>query len=159
EQVSHTVTIQRGDLADLSEEELDDLRDFGEQLIDALQQSERIILLQSALDHMTDPVAIIDSDVKLRYANTALQRVFDLTPQMTEAGQKAIQAEPADGVLTGALASRIIDMLKQSLTADEGTPAEAPTESISTGLGKDTSYYGQISIGNIRNSRKRVIGS
>jgi signal transduction histidine kinase/GAF domain-containing protein len=64
-----TIHVERSDGAVPSESEVADLLLFGRQLAIAIEQSERVNLLQSALDQMPEPVLITDPNLRLRYVN------------------------------------------------------------------------------------------
>lgn len=64
-----TIHVERTDGAVPTLAEADDLMTFGRQLAVAIEQSERVSLLQSALDKIPEPLVIVDNAVKIRYAN------------------------------------------------------------------------------------------
>jgi signal transduction histidine kinase/PAS domain-containing protein len=157
QEVTHTLTVQRTDFAALSQEERDDLTEFGDQLLEAIRGSERIILLQSSLSQMNDPVAIVDANLKLRYANSAVNKVFNIGPMPTGRWQSTQQSPLVDQILRGEKAPRTFEMLAQVLQPNSSL--QALTELVDESEGQDATYYGRINIGNVRNSRKRVIGA
>jgi signal transduction histidine kinase/PAS domain-containing protein len=64
-----TVHVERADEAMPSKVEVSDLEFFGRQLAIAIEQSERVNLLQSSLDKIPEPIVIVDRTERLRYAN------------------------------------------------------------------------------------------
>lgn len=64
-----TIHIERADEAVPTKDEVEDLMFFGRQLAVAIEQSERVSLLQSALDKIPEPVVIVDRRERLRYVN------------------------------------------------------------------------------------------
>lgn len=151
-EVTHTLTVQRADGASLSPEEREDLINFGDQLLDAFEKSERMILLQSSLNHLAEPVLIVDTNSRVRYVNDATGKLFNLG-QLKPGWQNAEQAPLIKKFLHGEGAERIAELLQNSLED------LAMTEVADSGLGNNPLYYGRMSAGGIHNSRKRIIGS
>jgi signal transduction histidine kinase/PAS domain-containing protein len=71
EEAIGTIHIERYDKLKPTPEEVEDLMDFGKLLATAIEQAERVNLLQSALDRIPDPVAIVGALGRFRYANKA----------------------------------------------------------------------------------------
>lgn len=71
EEAIGTIHIERIDGSVPRQHEVDDLLLFGRQLAVVIEQSERVNMLQSALDKTPEPVLIIDSLERTRYANKA----------------------------------------------------------------------------------------
>lgn len=147
---THTFVVQRGDFAEISEQERGDLTEFGRRLLEGIQESERIILLQSTLKHMTEPVVVVDTDRRLRYANAAMAKLFDLNP---ESWSIPLKAPRIDQAVNGEAANRVSALLTNSLND------ASLTEQLLSGLGNASTYYGRMRSGSIHNSRGRVIGA
>jgi GAF domain-containing protein len=64
-----TIHVERKDGSVPSEDEVKDLMFFGRQLAIAIEQSERVNLLQSSLDSIPEPIVIVDRAERGRYAN------------------------------------------------------------------------------------------
>jgi GAF domain-containing protein len=64
-----TIHVERTDGSVPSEDEVRDLEFFGRQLAIAIEQSERVNLLQSSLDKIPQPIVIVDRAERRRYAN------------------------------------------------------------------------------------------
>src|SRR5882724_598631 len=82
-----TVHVERRDGVVPSEEEVEDLLQFGRQLAIAIEQSERVNLLQSALDKMPEPVLIVDRQRRLRFLNLPAGELLDLAPGWRDRGE------------------------------------------------------------------------
>jgi signal transduction histidine kinase/PAS domain-containing protein len=171
-QLTHTLAVQREDYQTLTHEERSDLVDFGEQLMMAVRHGERITLVESALDQIREPVAIVDPEFRLRYANKAMREVFPDSPSGWEDREHSREVKE---VIEGSRADRMIEMFTETLRSreirnlteqihvddDDGAPPSSASDS-GLGLGRNKDYedyYGRIHIGNIMNSRGRVIGS
>jgi PAS domain-containing protein len=151
-EVTHTLTVQRDDGASLSPEEREDLINFGDQLLEAFQKSERMILLQSSMNHLVEPVLIVDINSRVRYVNDATGKLFNLG-EVKPGWQNAEQAPHIKKFLHGKGAERIVELLRSALED------LAMTEVADDGLGNNPLYYGRMSAGGIHNSRKGIIGS
>jgi nitrogen-specific signal transduction histidine kinase len=68
-EVLGTIHVERSDGTPPSDEEVSQLLGFAEKLAVALDQSESVTLLMSALDKTSFPLAVIDQKERLRYAN------------------------------------------------------------------------------------------
>lgn len=68
-EVLGTIHIEREDGAVPTNDEVRDLETFGRQLAVAIEQSERINLLQSAMNKIPEPLIIVDSATRIRYTN------------------------------------------------------------------------------------------
>ena len=71
-----TLLVERDDGRRHTREEMKDLARFARNLGTAIAQSERVELLQSALNQLQDPVVILDRQFRLRYANEPASRYF-----------------------------------------------------------------------------------
>jgi len=74
-----TLHVERKDGAVTTEDEVEDLVLFGRQLATAIEQSERVNLLQAALDKIPEPVLIADRKLQLRYSNKPAGKLFRLS--------------------------------------------------------------------------------
>lgn len=89
-----TIHIERTDGEVPTHEEVEDLEVFGRRLAIAVEQSERVALLQGALDKQADPVFIFDRCVRLRYANQPAAKLLEVPAgwqDRTTAGAKLPQ--------------------------------------------------------------------
>lgn len=66
-----TIHVERADNFEPPDEELEDLVKFGRSLATVIEQAERVNLLQSTLDDIPTPVAIVNARDKFRYGNRA----------------------------------------------------------------------------------------
>lgn len=102
-----TIHIERADHAVPTKEEVEDLQTFGRQLAVAIEQSNRVSLLQSALDKIPEPLIIVDSGENIRYVNQPGAALLH-----TQSGWR-------DHAETGAaqqeLAAEIQEMIRESL--------------------------------------------
>ncbi len=73
-----TIHVERSDGTVPSQEEVEDLMAFGRQLAIAIEQSERVNLLQCALDKMPEPVVIADLSERPRYANASAAQLLGI---------------------------------------------------------------------------------
>ena len=85
-----TIHVERKDGAVPSAEEVEDLLQFGRQLAIAIEQSERVNLLQAALDKIPEPVLIADASMRLRFTNAPAAELLALEPGWY--GRKEMQA-------------------------------------------------------------------
>lgn len=174
EKATHTLMVQQVDAGELDEkrkvhagemdqERKNDLKNFGEQLVEALQQSERTILLQESLNNMTEPVALVDTDFRVRFVNFAASKVFDVDAEKTGVWQMAQEARLAADTFTDLKKDKIMAWLNESLRSGQLLQTSllpfSPPGGEELGLGKDSLFNGRIEVHSISNSRKRVIGS
>jgi GAF domain-containing protein len=74
-----TIHVERKDGSVPSEDEVKDLMFFGRQLAIAIEQSERVNLLQSSLDRIPEPIVIVDRAERGRYANRPAASLLDIS--------------------------------------------------------------------------------
>lgn len=74
-----TIHVERKDGFPPSRDEVENLIFFGRLLAIALEQSERVNLLQSALDKIPEPVIIVDSMPRHRYANRPAEELLNVS--------------------------------------------------------------------------------
>src|SRR5207249_729604 len=79
-----TLLVERNDGREHTREEMDDLEQFARNLGTAIAQSERVEMLQSALDQLGDPVVIVDRQMGVRYANGPASQYLDLKSRWHE---------------------------------------------------------------------------
>ena len=77
-QVVGTVHVERIDGRVPSGEEVEDLKLFGRQFATLIEQSERMNYLQRTVEKTPDPVVIVDSSKRLRYANIQASEIFGM---------------------------------------------------------------------------------
>jgi len=73
-----TIHVERNDGAVPSEAEVLDLMFFGRQLAIAIEQSERVNMLQSSLDKIPEPLVIVDRSERRRYSNQPAARLLNI---------------------------------------------------------------------------------
>ncbi len=73
-----TIHIEREDGVTPSRDEVEDLAAFGRQLAVAIELCDRVNLLQSTLNKIPEPVAIVDKTESLRYVNEPAARLFNV---------------------------------------------------------------------------------
>lgn len=95
-----TVLVVREDGTIPTPEEVEDLLYFGPQLAVAIEQSERVNLLQSTLDQIPAPVLIVDRLGRLRYANRPSEDLFAVRRGWhTQVGAKPLTDDELGGLL------------------------------------------------------------
>src|SRR4051812_10769474 len=72
-----TLMVERSDGLGPDDEETKELERFARQFAVLIDQSERVLLLQSALDKQRHPLVILDWQLRLRYANEKAARYTD----------------------------------------------------------------------------------
>jgi len=140
-----TVHIERTDGAVPSGTEVEDLLRFGRQLAIAIEQSERVNLLQSALNRMPEPVLITDRSRRLRYANEPAAELFDLAADWRGRSN-------AEELLTETLSQPIDEQLNRSLR--DGVRQLRHVHEI---LGRE--YHGAALSDAIEDWRDRTVGA
>jgi hypothetical protein len=73
-----TIHIEKVDKSVPSKEEVQDLENFGKQLAVAIDQAERITMLQTVLDKMPAPIVIADASERIRYLNKPSSSLLNL---------------------------------------------------------------------------------
>lgn len=141
-----TIHIERFDGAVPTRTEVDDLMLFGRQLAIVIIQSERLHLLQSALDKSPEPVLITDQFELVRYANAEAASVFGLRPGWKEVHD----AERLDGP---GLDAAVIESVRHTLRA------EVPTTLFLPSIGTARDYRGTMFVDHVDDWRKMVVGS
>ncbi|MBI1766714.1 MAG: GAF domain-containing sensor histidine kinase [Acidobacteria bacterium] len=109
EEAIGTVHVEREDGFAPTEDEVEDLLQLGRQLAIALELSERVNLLQSALDKIMSSLVIVDSSLKLRFANQVAATLLGV--------EKGWQNQPEAKLLTetdvGTEAMKMVEMSLQ----------------------------------------------
>jgi nitrogen-specific signal transduction histidine kinase len=140
-----TIHIERADCDVPSQEEVEDLLEFGRQLAIAIEQSERVNLLQSALDKIPEPVIIFDRLARVRYGNKLAGEFLKVTtrwrrPQETQR-------------LEGERTQRLLDDVHHALES------ELRMVSHVVGIGGLARYRGAVLVDRIQDFRKETVGA
>jgi signal transduction histidine kinase/GAF domain-containing protein len=144
EEAIGTIHIERDDAAVPSREEVQDFIAFGRQLATAIEQSERVNLLQSALDKIPDPVVIVDSLERVRYANMPAGDLF-----RTKTGWSYRNEA---GELRHRRGSPLRQYIREALTGIRDAHNVL-------GIGQDDEYRGQAICDYIKDWRTEIIGA
>ncbi len=105
-----TIHLERIDQLEPSKEDIEDILTFGRLLGTAIEQAERIHLLQSTLDQIPAPVAVVGVRKEFRYANKAAADLIgvknrwydqgeyriplaDVPPPIREAAEQALEGQ------------------------------------------------------------------
>ncbi len=97
EEVFGTIHVEREDGLLPSEDDIEDLQNFGRLIAAAVLQSERLNALLQTLERDHDAMVIFDRDEKIRFANPAAARRLEIEPGWHEAQNafrlKAVHAD------------------------------------------------------------------
>src|SRR5262249_4350385 len=137
--------VERLDVSVPSRDEVDDLAAFGRQLAIAIEQSERVNLLQSALDKIPEPVVIVDPLARDRYANRPAAQLLGLQTGWRYPSEAA--------TLAGEGMEEVLQSLNESLTN-----AYRLVRHIK-GIGDDPESCGALLCDIIQDWRKRTVGA
>ncbi|MDX2042769.1 MAG: ATP-binding protein [Acidobacteriota bacterium] len=85
-----TIHLERIDQLEPSKEDIEDILTFGRLLGTAIEQAERINLLQSTLDQIPDPVAVVGVRKGFRYANKAAADLIGVKNRWYDQGESQI---------------------------------------------------------------------
>lgn len=140
-----TIHVEREDGAVPSREEVDDLTAFGRQLAIAIDQSERVSLLRSALDASPDPVAIVDRLYRLRYANKPAAELLGID----SGWRKRSQAESLGSDVLG----EIDGLIRESLQERRRLVRDI------IGIGGNPAYRGSVMTDKILDGQERMIAA
>lgn len=135
-----TVHIEREDGLVPSDEEILDLEQFGRQLAALIVQSERVNLQEKCLDRIPEPILILDSTQRIRYANQPASKLF----AVNSGWRKSANAEHFDG-------GPLSDVISKGL---QGTRVVKHM----TGIGIQKDYKGEILFQGIEDWREQIIG-
>ncbi len=138
-----TIHVERQDGAVPTGEEVEDLIVFGRQLATAIEQSERVNLLQSGLDLIPEPVLIADSLEQCRYANKPAADLLGLPPGWRDRDEAQILPDQGTQDLQ--------KYLRESLSGRR-------VFHHFTGIGSQPTYRGALLADRIQNWRQEVIG-
>ncbi|MGA2148652.1 MAG: GAF domain-containing sensor histidine kinase [Bryobacteraceae bacterium] len=144
DRVIGTLHLERDDLSLPSDEEVQELFQFGKTITALIQHGERIHLLQSSTDAIPEPLLIIDPRRRVRYANATAVGLF---PELAPAGWR--------------------------LTCDEGEPfapknlGDSVEEALNGGtsirhvhsIGADPEYDGAVGAQPVRNYGSEIVGA
>jgi signal transduction histidine kinase/GAF domain-containing protein len=140
-----TIHVERRDGKPPTQEQVKDLLDFGEWLAIALEQIEKVELLQSALDKLPEPVLITDRRLRLRYANEPASKLIGVPARWVPARRAAELPDVGTG-----------DMV-ESLTATLAGSRRIHKQVRGIGLDKDN--RGELLTDSIANWRNETIGA
>ncbi|MCI0489897.1 MAG: GAF domain-containing protein [Blastocatellia bacterium] len=139
-----TIHVEREDEAVPSEDEVRDLMTFGRQLATAIEQSERVNLLESALDKIPEPIVIVGRNERPRYANRPAAELFGLQDGWID--------HTAISLLSGPDAHNAAKLVHESLLSGHRLVHHVK------GIGKDSGYRGAVLSDIIQDWRKRTVG-
>lgn len=140
-----TIHVERYDGVVPSLEEVEDLEAFGRQLAVAVEQSERVNLLQSALDRIAEPIAIVGLQERLRYANKPAADLLDV--RMGWRDRSEAEPLPSEGF------HEIVQLLRESLTSGHRLIHHIQS------LGRHTEYRGTVLSDSIQDWREHTVGA
>lgn len=150
EDVMGTIHIERADGGVPTREEVDSLMFFGRQLSIAIEQCERLNLIESALDKIPEPLMIVDVEVDededrryeyTRYKNQAASDFFG-----GAVGWSGRHSSPIDN-----LPATITEPLRDSLETGNRRAT------LLDGFNQDSNYRGQAITDIIQDWRKRTV--
>jgi signal transduction histidine kinase/GAF domain-containing protein len=144
-EVVGTLLIERDNGAPPSRDEVEDLESFCGQLAIAIEQCRRINLLESGLEKIPDPIFIVDSSERPRYANKAASTLL---------GIPAGWHDPADKIkpLTSAGVADVAEIIRESLKYGYRLARHVG------GIGGHHDYHGSVVSNAIQDERGKVIG-
>jgi PAS domain-containing protein len=142
-----TLHVERRDSAMPSKKELEDLKYFGEQLAVAIDQSERVNMLETSLNKIPEPIVITDRAGRRRYANEPASVLLGIP----EGWNRAAAGQPPLAQEVGAAARGAIDLLEESL---KGHRLVSHVE----GIGRDETYRGAVLTDYIEDWRGQTSG-
>jgi signal transduction histidine kinase/GAF domain-containing protein len=88
-----TIHVERQDHVKPPREEIEDLMDFGRLLATAIEQAERVNLLQSTLDKLPEPITIVTPNGRFRYGNKAASNSLGISNQWQLLGESRMSLE------------------------------------------------------------------
>lgn len=95
-----TILIERANRLPPSPAEVTDLQEFGRQLAIAIEQCERVNLLEECLNKIPEPLLIFDRTENQRYLNTPATTLFGGTPGWLDSSQMfPLRQEEAGGIV------------------------------------------------------------
>jgi signal transduction histidine kinase/PAS domain-containing protein len=149
EEAAGTIHVEREDGDTPSPEEVEDLMTFGRHLAVAIEQSERVHLLESALHKVPEPVLIVDTRHQARYANRPASDLLEVKAGWSGRNEAA----PLGGTHT--------EVLHEDLRNCLSTPIDGGQRIVHRveGVGCDPAYRGAVLAENIRNWNGQLIGA
>jgi signal transduction histidine kinase len=100
-----TILIERKDQREPTREEVADLEGFARKLAAAIEQSERVNLLQSALQQQREPVLLLDWKKRVRFANEKAGQFLGIPAKWSREGDaEPLPEVPPPGVNSDVLA-------------------------------------------------------
>jgi len=144
-EVIGTLLVERDNGAPPSKDDVEDLESFCGSLAIAIEQCRRINLLESGLDKIPDPIFIVDSSVRPRYANKAASNLL---------GIPSGWHDPTDKVkpLTKSGVGEIREIIRESLKYCYRLARHVE------GIGDNPDYHGAVVSTAIQDEREKVIG-
>jgi len=142
-----TIHVERNDGAVPSDDEVVDLMFFGRQLAIAIEQGERVNMLQSSLDKIPEPIVIVDRTERRRYANRPAASLLNIPEGWLRptSDQKRF-GEEVEGISVSA------DLLHQSLVSENRLVSHF------VGIGNDRGYRGAAMTDTIKDWRNITTG-
>jgi PAS domain-containing protein len=141
-----TLHVERKGGAVPTVEEVKDLESFGKQLAIAIEQIERVNLLETSLDKIPEPMVIVDRTGRRRYANRPAAKLLGLP----EGWNRDPDQPPLAEELTGA--GNVTELLGESLRERRRLSSHY------RGIGKDPEYRGMVLTDFIEDWRRQVSG-
>ena len=140
------IHIEREDGALPLEHDIVDLITFGGQLAIAIEQIERVNLLESALDNIPEPIVIVDRTKRPRYANRPAADLFEIRSRWRKpvSRQNGLDAEPGE--------RHIADLVKESLERERRLVNHV------SGIGESPNYRAAVLTNIILDLQERVAG-
>ncbi|HMG73130.1 MAG TPA: GAF domain-containing protein [Pyrinomonadaceae bacterium] len=143
-----TIHVERNDGAVPSEDEVRDLESFGRQLAIAIEQSERVNMLQSSLDKIPEPIVIVDRTERRRYANRPAAKLLGIP----EGWLRPTTDQKRFGEEVSGISS---ELLHKSLgSGDSGNRLVSHFE----GIGNERAYRGAALTDTITDWRGKITG-
>ena len=142
-----TLHVERKGGAVPTVEEVKDLVSFGKQLAIAIEQIERVNLLETSLDKIPEPMVIVDRAGRRRYANRPAAALLGLT----EGWNRNPDQPPLSEELAGA-AGNVTELLSESLRESRRLSSHQK------GIGKEPEYRGVVLTDFIKDWRDQVSG-
>jgi len=139
------ILIERDNGALSSDKEIEDLKPFCNQLAIAIEQCERINMLESGINKMPEPLIIVDGTASPRYVNKPAAELLGISVGWRDRNQAGILTAEKDG--------QIAELVRESMS--KGYRLAGRVERV----GKNPHYSGEVVADAIKDSRnKRVAG-
>lgn len=125
-----TLLVQRhGSVPDKIE--VEDLQLFCQQLALAIEHSQRIYLLQSGLNRVPDPILIVDSNKRPRFANSPAAKLLNVRAGWQNQTRQVTEFKRSD-------AGPVIDLIHKALSSGHRLASHIP------GIGPNSNYRGAV---------------